>query len=110
MTAFAFGLRYDVLLPSSQFANSGIQITGTEPIQEITPGFTYYILGNQLKAILDLPLLINTPVFTEPKVGQYVGPSSRTRPPCSPPPRVARSGGRSCLRGASCSRVSSRPP
>jgi hypothetical protein len=69
----AFGLRYDVLLPSSQFANSGIPITGTDPIQEITPGFTYYILGNQLKAILDLPLLINTPVFTEPKVGQYVG-------------------------------------
>ena len=61
-----------MLFPSSQFAYQGVEITGPQPIQEIVPELTYYILGNQLKAILDLPLLINTPVFTEPKVGQYV--------------------------------------
>ncbi len=68
------GLRYDVLFPSDQFAYSnGTKITGGQPIQEVTPGATYYILGNQLKVVADLPLLINAPVFTEPHVGQYVG-------------------------------------
>jgi hypothetical protein len=67
------GLRYDVLFPSDQFANSGVKITGGQPIQEITPGVTYYILGNQLKVVADAPLLLNVPVFTEPHVGQYVG-------------------------------------
>jgi len=67
------GLRYDVLRPSDQFAYLGSKITGGQPIQEITPGATYYILGNQLKVVADVPLLINAPVFTEPGVGQYVG-------------------------------------
>lgn len=31
------------------------------------------IWGQRLKVILDFPLLINTVVFTEPKVGDYVG-------------------------------------
>ncbi len=71
--SLALELRYDVLFPSDQFANSGVEITGTEPIHEITPGATYYISGSRLKLILDFPILINAPVFTEPNVGQYVG-------------------------------------
>jgi hypothetical protein len=67
-------LRYDVLVPSSQFANgAGVQITGSRPIHEVTPAATYYVAGSKLKVILDAPILINAPVFTEPKVGQYVG-------------------------------------
>jgi hypothetical protein len=70
---FELGVRYAVLLPSNQFANSGVEITGSAPIHEITAGATYYLLGNGLKVIADLPILINAPVFTEPGVGQYVG-------------------------------------
>ncbi|MHB8418097.1 MAG: porin [Myxococcales bacterium] len=66
-------LRYDVLGPSANFANSGVQITGTQPIQEIVPSASWRLLGDNLKVILDFPILIDTPVFTEPKVGQYVG-------------------------------------
>jgi hypothetical protein len=66
-------LRYDVLAPSDQFAYTGVEITGSQPIQEVTPGVSYYIWGQRLKVILDFPILINVPVFTEPNVGQYVG-------------------------------------
>jgi hypothetical protein len=66
-------IRYAVLVPSDQFANGGIPITGNEPIHEITPSLSYYILGENLKVILDFPILIHVPVFTEPGVGQYVG-------------------------------------
>jgi hypothetical protein len=69
---FEIELRYDVLTPSDNFAYTGVEITGSQPIQEITPGATYYIWGNRLKVILDFPILINVPVFTEPNVGQYV--------------------------------------
>jgi hypothetical protein len=70
---FEVELRYDVLAPSNQFAYQGVAITGSEPIHEITPGASWYIWGTRLKAILDFPILINTPVFTEPHVGDYVG-------------------------------------
>jgi hypothetical protein len=70
---FELALRYDVYGPSSQFSNSGTPITGTQPIQEIEPAVTWYIVGQKLKVIVDAPILINVPVFTEPNVGAYVG-------------------------------------
>ncbi len=69
---FAVAFRYDVLAPSSAFANGGVPITGNQPIQEIEPSASYYILGDNLKVVLDFPILVNAPVITEPKVGQYV--------------------------------------
>lgn len=40
---------------------------------EITPSATYYIKGQNLKIVADLPVLIKTPVITEKNVGSYVG-------------------------------------
>ena len=66
-------LRYDVLEPDANFANGGKTITGSQPIQEIVPSVSWRILGDRLKAIADFPILVNAPVFYEPKVGDYVG-------------------------------------
>ncbi|HUB08477.1 MAG TPA: porin [Myxococcales bacterium] len=70
---FVVALKYDVLGPSIDFAYTGQTITGTAPIHEIVPSFTWRVMGDRLKAIVDFPILINTPVFEEPGVGDYVG-------------------------------------
>jgi phosphate-selective porin O/P len=66
-------LRYAVLVPDKNFASGGVAVTGSKPMQEITPSATWYIKGQNLKLVGDLPILINTPVFTEKNVGSYVG-------------------------------------
>lgn len=68
-----FALRYAVLFPDQHFAVGSVAVTGTKPMQEITPSVTYYLKGQNLKLVGDLPLLINTPVLTEKNVGSYVG-------------------------------------
>jgi hypothetical protein len=70
----AFTARYAFLVPNGNFSSSGQSITGgNTAMQEVTPGFTWYIRGEQLKLIADVPLLINDVVFTEKGVGTYVG-------------------------------------
>lgn len=66
-------VRYAVLFPDANFASSGAQVTGTKPMQELTPSATWYIRGQELKVVADLPVLINTPVFIEKGLGGYVG-------------------------------------
>jgi hypothetical protein len=66
-------LRYAVLFPDAKFASGGNAITGSKPIQEVTPMAAYYINGQRLKLVADLPVLINTPVLTEKNIGSYVG-------------------------------------
>ena len=66
-------LRYAVLFPDANFSAGGQSITGTKPIQEFTPSAAYYIHGQRLKLVADLPILVNTPVITEKNVGSYVG-------------------------------------
>ena len=66
-------LRYAVLVPDADFSNSGKSITGPAPIQEVTPALTWYLRGQNLKLVADLPILLKVPVFIEPGVGAYVG-------------------------------------
>jgi Phosphate-selective porin O and P len=66
-------LRYAVLFPDQHFASGGVAVTGTKPMQQVTPSATYYLKGQNLKVVADLPVLINTPVITEKNIGSYVG-------------------------------------
>jgi hypothetical protein len=76
---FELSLRWAVLGPDSHFASAAtangpsVTLTGTQPIQELTPSLTWFIYGQNLKLIADLPILIDDPVFTEKNVGAYVG-------------------------------------
>ncbi len=70
---FEVALRYAVLFPDANFASGGHRATGTQALQEITPSATYFLEGRRLKLVAELPVLINTPVVTENKVGSYVG-------------------------------------
>ena len=71
---FEAALRYAFLIPDAgQAAANGTPITGNrDPIHEITPALTWYINGNHLKLVGDLPLLFNAPIFNEAGVGSYV--------------------------------------
>jgi hypothetical protein len=70
---FELAVRYAVLFPDSGFASGPQKVTGTLALQELTPSLTYHFTGQRLKLVADLPLLIDTPVFTEKGVGSYVG-------------------------------------
>lgn len=66
-------VRYAVLVPDKNFASGPTQVTGSDAMQEITPSATWYIHGQNLKLVGDVPFLISTPVFTEKNVGSYLG-------------------------------------
>ena len=68
---FELALRYAMLVPDSNFAYATVQLTGSEPIQEITTSATWFIRGQRLKLLADLPIIIHDPVFTEANVGSY---------------------------------------
>jgi len=76
--SFQLALRWAVLGPDSNFASAptatgpAVQITGSQPIQELTPSLTWFIKGQNIKLIADMPILIHDPVFTEKGVGSYV--------------------------------------
>lgn len=65
-------VRYSVLYPDPNFSISGMNITGTTPIQEVAPAVTYYVRGHDFKIVFDAPVLMNVPVFVENNVGAYV--------------------------------------
>lgn len=67
---FEAALRYSVLKPMEAFASQGFQITGSAPIQELTPSVTWYH-RDWSKFIVEAPLMINTPVVYEKGLGQY---------------------------------------
>jgi hypothetical protein len=69
--AFEVALRYAFLVPDSNFAYLTVPLTGSEPIQEITTSATWFIKGQRLKLLADLPIIIHDPVFTETGVGSY---------------------------------------
>jgi hypothetical protein len=69
---FEVALRYAVLFPDKSFSSGGAQITGSQPMHEITPTATWYINGQKLKVVADMPVLIHAPVFTEKGLGSYV--------------------------------------
>ncbi len=74
---FEIAARYAVLFPDSKFAYQGYSIVGSDqPIQELTPAITWFLHGEQLKVVADLPILFHDPVFTEKDgptgIGSYV--------------------------------------
>jgi len=69
--SFELALRYAMLVPDSNFSYMTVPLTGSEPIQEITPSATWFVRGQRLKLVADLPIIINDPVFTEANVGSY---------------------------------------
>ncbi|HEY4183680.1 MAG TPA: porin, partial [Polyangia bacterium] len=69
--SFELAVRYAYLVPSSNFAYMTVPLTGSEPIQELTPSATWFIKGQRLKLLADLPIIIHDPVFTEANVGSY---------------------------------------
>ncbi len=69
--SFALAVRYAYLVPDSQFAYMSVPLTGSEAIQELTPSATWFIKGQRLKLLADLPVIIHDPVFTETNVGSY---------------------------------------
>jgi phosphate-selective porin O/P len=69
--SFELAVRYAVLVPDSNFAYMTVPLTGSDAIQEITPSATWFIRGQRLKLLADLPVIIQDPVFTEANVGSY---------------------------------------
>ena len=70
--SFELALRYAYLLPDTKFAYMTVPLTNTsQAIQEITPSATWFIKGQRLKLLADLPIIIHDPVFTEAGVGSY---------------------------------------
>ena len=68
---FEVALRYAVLGLDPQSGLAGA--IGSQPVQEVTTSATWYISGQRLKLVGDIPYLIHAPVFTEKGVGSYVG-------------------------------------
>jgi len=68
---FELAVRYACLAPDSKFSYMTVPLTGSQMIQEITPSAIWFIRGQQLKLLADLPIIINDPVFTEAGVGSY---------------------------------------
>lgn len=70
---FELALRYAVIFPDKKFASAGHPLASNgDPIHEITPSAAWYISGQNLKLVADLPILVQVPVFTEKNVGSYV--------------------------------------
>jgi hypothetical protein len=74
---YEIALRYAFISPSSKFAYTSsahklYPITGNKMIHEITLGATYFLKGDRLKLIVDMPILIQVPVINDPVSGAYV--------------------------------------
>lgn len=80
--AYEVALRYAVLAPDANFAvtntTAGPNLGKTTrlfpdgmPIQELTPAFTYFLNGERLKLMIDMPILFNAPIVTESGIGNY---------------------------------------
>ncbi len=65
-------LRYAYVRPDERFAVGDAQVTGKQAIQEVTPALTYNFEGVPAKIVMDLPILLGTPVIFEENVGSYV--------------------------------------
>jgi len=77
MNPYEIALRYAFVRPDSKFAYRSstrqlYNIVDKNLIHEITLGATYFLKGDRLKLILDVPLLIQVPVMNDPISGAYV--------------------------------------
>jgi hypothetical protein len=69
--SFELAVRYAYLVPDANFSYMTVPLTGSEAIQEVTTSATWFIKGQRLKLLADLPIIIHDPVFTENGVGSY---------------------------------------
>lgn len=69
---FEFGVRYSMLQPDNDFANTKRKIVDNSLMHEIAPAATLYLMDHQAKIIFDFPMLLNVPVANEVGVGSYV--------------------------------------
>ncbi|HEY2942014.1 MAG TPA: porin [Vicinamibacteria bacterium] len=80
--AWDASVRHAVLYPDARMANTYTPTGGTpqhsnlfaddKPMREFTPSLTYHYRAN-VALVGDLPILVNTLVFKENKLGTYVG-------------------------------------
>ena len=80
--AWDASVRHAVLYPDARMANTWTPMGGTpqhsnlfvddKPMREFTPSLTYHYRSN-VALVGDLPILVNTLVFKENKLGTYVG-------------------------------------
>jgi hypothetical protein len=80
---YELALRYAVLFPDARLAatntTTGSPTLGQttalvpdgSPIHELTPALTWFLDGDRLKLVFDLPVQLNVPVATEAGVGAY---------------------------------------
>ncbi len=68
---FTATVRYSFLVPDSKFAANGVSLTNGRVINEITPSLAYDFYKH-LRLVLEVPVLVQIPVFTEKGVGAYV--------------------------------------
>jgi hypothetical protein len=68
------GLRYSALWIDPGMVNGTTSLAGQDRglLHEITPAATWYVRGDRLKLVADLPILLNTMVITEKGVGTYL--------------------------------------
>jgi Phosphate-selective porin O and P len=65
-------LRYAVVRPDADMAVAGVSIAGGQPYHEVTPGVSIQLFNPGTRLVLDLPVLLQAPVITEPGIGAYV--------------------------------------
>ena len=68
---FELAARYAFLLPSTGLQISGVQITGSKAIQQVSLSLGYALADN-VKLVAELPILIDVPVVIEKGVGSYI--------------------------------------
>ncbi len=72
---YEWGLRYVALNTGSTVGDSGFKASGDSVIDEITPSFTWYIKGQNVKLVTEAPVYLNMPVFNNTAaggIGSYV--------------------------------------
>jgi hypothetical protein len=69
--SFELAVRGAILVPDSNFSYMTVELTGSQPIEEITTSATWFIRGQRFKLVADLPIILHDPVFTEANVGSY---------------------------------------
>lgn len=81
MNPVEVALRYAMVVPDKNMAVTGTTapnvgktfpiFADAKPIQEITPALSYFVMGDNLKLTVDMPILLDAPVVLENKIGGY---------------------------------------
>lgn len=72
---YEWGLRYVAMNTGSTVGDAGFKASGDAVIDEITPSFTWYLKGQNVKFVAEAPVYLNMPVFNNTAaggIGSYV--------------------------------------